>query len=279
MRTPRNVGLLALPSLAGLAAAQTLVIPPANESVQGTSSVVTMFNSAARSAQWVIPGSDLALAAGFNRIEGFTTRTRAGGTVPATTQVYANYDVYVGELAVPLGASLNPNFADNVLPGTEVQVRAGSLAIPAGSFPTGSAPNAFGTVVVDFNVAPFTFDTSKNYAITVRHTGNGASSPGMDANSNAGNYRGMFVASYTGTTSTSNANYTITRLHLGSGGCYANCDGSTTAPVLNVQDFGCFLTRYAAGEAYANCDGSTTPPVLNVQDFGCFLTKYAAGCP
>ncbi|MEX2219659.1 MAG: GC-type dockerin domain-anchored protein [Phycisphaerales bacterium] len=63
------------------------------------------------------------------------------------------------------------------------------------------------------------------------------------------------------------------------GGCYPNCDQSTTPPVLNVQDFGCYLTRYAAGNAYANCDQSTTPPVLNVQDFGCFLTKYAAGCP
>ncbi|MEX2218287.1 MAG: reprolysin-like metallopeptidase, partial [Phycisphaerales bacterium] len=55
--------------------------------------------------------------------------------------------------------------------------------------------------------------------------------------------------------------------------CYPNCDESTTAPVLNVADFGCFLTRYAAGEAYANCDGSTTAPVLNVADFGCFLTR------
>ncbi|MEX2217705.1 MAG: hypothetical protein WD749_03010 [Phycisphaerales bacterium] len=61
--------------------------------------------------------------------------------------------------------------------------------------------------------------------------------------------------------------------------CYPNCDQSTTPPVLNVADFGCFLTRYAAGEAYANCDESTQPPVLNVADFGCFLTKYAAGCP
>ncbi|MEX2217267.1 MAG: hypothetical protein WD749_00780 [Phycisphaerales bacterium] len=61
--------------------------------------------------------------------------------------------------------------------------------------------------------------------------------------------------------------------------CYANCDNSTQAPVLNVADFGCFLTRYAAGEAYANCDESTQAPVLNVADFGCFLTRYAAGCP
>jgi hypothetical protein len=61
--------------------------------------------------------------------------------------------------------------------------------------------------------------------------------------------------------------------------CYANCDGSTTAPVLNVLDFTCFLNKFAAGDAYANCDGSTVPPVLNVLDFTCFLNRFAAGCP
>jgi hypothetical protein len=61
--------------------------------------------------------------------------------------------------------------------------------------------------------------------------------------------------------------------------CYANCDGSTVPPVLNVGDFTCFLQKYAAGDPYANCDGSTTEPILNVGDFTCFLQKYAAGCP
>jgi len=61
--------------------------------------------------------------------------------------------------------------------------------------------------------------------------------------------------------------------------CYANCDGSTAAPALNVQDFICFLNRYAAGDPNANCDGSTIAPILNVLDFGCFLNAYAAGCP
>jgi hypothetical protein len=61
-------------------------------------------------------------------------------------------------------------------------------------------------------------------------------------------------------------------------GCYANCDASTVAPVLNVADFACFLQRFAAGEPYANCDQSTTEPVLNVADFACFLQKFAAGC-
>jgi hypothetical protein len=60
--------------------------------------------------------------------------------------------------------------------------------------------------------------------------------------------------------------------------CYPNCDGSTTPPTLNVQDFGCFLNAFASGDPYANCDGSTTPPVLNVQDFGCFLNAFSSGC-
>jgi len=61
--------------------------------------------------------------------------------------------------------------------------------------------------------------------------------------------------------------------------CYANCDGSQAAPVLNISDFNCFLNRFAAGSPYANCDASTAPPVLNVQDFSCFLNRFATGCP
>ena len=68
-------------------------------------------------------------------------------------------------------------------------------------------------------------------------------------------------------------------LNLCSPPCYANCDQSTAAPVLNVADFTCFLQRFAAGESYANCDGSTTAPVLNVADFTCFLQQFASGCP
>jgi hypothetical protein len=60
--------------------------------------------------------------------------------------------------------------------------------------------------------------------------------------------------------------------------CYANCDNSTLAPVLNISDFVCFLTAFAAGNPYANCDTSTAPPTLNVADFVCFLNRFAAGC-
>jgi hypothetical protein len=61
--------------------------------------------------------------------------------------------------------------------------------------------------------------------------------------------------------------------------CYPNCDGDLSEPIVNVADFGCFLTRFTAHDPWANCDGSTTPPVLNVQDFACFLQRFSAGCP
>jgi hypothetical protein len=60
--------------------------------------------------------------------------------------------------------------------------------------------------------------------------------------------------------------------------CYANCDGSTIAPILNVSDFICFGNRFVAGDTWANCDGSTTAPILNVSDYICFNNLFAAGC-
>ena len=60
--------------------------------------------------------------------------------------------------------------------------------------------------------------------------------------------------------------------------CYVNCDNSTVAPCLNLNDYVCFNSAYAAGSSYANCDNSTLVPILNVNDFVCFNTKFAGGC-
>jgi hypothetical protein len=60
--------------------------------------------------------------------------------------------------------------------------------------------------------------------------------------------------------------------------CYANCDNSTAPPILNANDFQCFLNAYAVGSSYANCDGSTVDPILNTNDFQCFLNAFAVGC-
>jgi hypothetical protein len=69
--------------------------------------------------------------------------------------------------------------------------------------------------------------------------------------------------------------------------CYANCNQSISTPVLNVEDFACFVNQFSAGYLlphhqqlghYANCDRSTTPPALNVEDFACFIREFAQGC-
>lgn len=78
------------------------------------------------------------------------------------------------------------------------------------------------------------------------------------------------VWSACGTTNSDPATYNI---------CYANCDCSPSPSTLNVGDFICFESKFAAGDSYANCDGSTFPPVLNVNDFLCFQRSFANGCP
>jgi hypothetical protein len=82
-----------------------------------------------------------------------------------------------------------------------------------------------------------------------------------------------------GSTNTAQELTFILRGTTGAGGaCYANCDGGTAAPFLNVNDYICFQGHFAAGDPYANCDGSTLAPVLNVNDFVCFQGRFAAGC-
>ena len=61
--------------------------------------------------------------------------------------------------------------------------------------------------------------------------------------------------------------------------CRPNCDNSTVAPFLNINDFLCFQSRFASGDSYANCDGSPLPPVLTINDFVCFQAAFAAGAP
>jgi hypothetical protein len=70
------------------------------------------------------------------------------------------------------------------------------------------------------------------------------------------------------------------RVHLNnlapSAPCYANCDGSTSSPVLTPNDMACFINAFAAGSEYANCDLSPPIPTLTPNDYQCFLNKFAA---
>ncbi|MBL9030582.1 MAG: hypothetical protein JNM80_02605 [Phycisphaerae bacterium] len=60
---------------------------------------------------------------------------------------------------------------------------------------------------------------------------------------------------------------------VGCPNCYADCDNNHR---LDVNDFVCFMTKYAQQDPYANCDVGA---VVDPTDFACFMAKYAAGCP
>jgi hypothetical protein len=81
----------------------------------------------------------------------------------------------------------------------------------------------------------------------------------------------VVVGNFCGTVTSGAAGLTV------GSSCYANCDGSTAEPVLNILDFSCFMARFASGDSYANCDGSTGAPTLTVNDFICFQGAFVAG--
>ncbi len=59
--------------------------------------------------------------------------------------------------------------------------------------------------------------------------------------------------------------------------CYADCDQSTGAGILDIFDFLCFQNSFVAGEPYAcDCDPD---PTCNVFDFLCFQNAFVGGCP
>lgn len=105
----------------------------------------------------------------------------------------------------------------------------------------------------------------------------GATTPTLTISSLAPADFGSYDCVLTGTCGIFPATFTTAPCEVAA--CIANCDCSTTAPILNVNDFQCFLAAYAAEDPAANCDASTVTPTLNVGDFICFLNQFAAGCP
>jgi len=62
----------------------------------------------------------------------------------------------------------------------------------------------------------------------------------------------------------------------GSVTCYADCDPSSGAGVLDIFDFLCFQDAFTTNSPYADCDNSGT---FDVFDFLCFQDAFTTGCP
>jgi hypothetical protein len=282
--------LVALSGLSSGALAQTILIPAAAASAGGSGSYSTLLNNAGRSYQLVIGEAELngRIPVG-SRITGVQWRNAswiAFASWPPVPATFTNYDIYLAQSAVSPGNLSLTDPLSNAGPDL-LEVRSGPITFPAGYFPGGAVSPGFNAMC-----DPIQFTTAYTYQggdllLMVRHTGSGVGSGNLDwvaSSFGTSGAQGISGASYAGNTGWGGG---------GNGGaivvqftfeppataCYANCDGSTSEPVLNVLDFNCFLNQFSGGASYANCDNSTAEPVLNVLDFNCFLNRFSAGCP
>jgi hypothetical protein len=276
-------------SAAGASCADTVVIPQAAASTGGSGAYSTLLNSQARSYQLVIGTAELAgrLPVGAT-ITGLSWRLaswQSFASWPAGSATFSAFDIYLAQSTVPPGSLSLSDPMSNVGPDV-VMVRSGPAVFAPQYFPGGAVSPNFNPFcqTIEFTSA-YTYQGG-DLLLMVRHTGNNAGNGNLDwvaSQHGQAGAQGISASGYTTNTGWGgggNGGAIVVRFTFTPPGavCYANCDGSTIAPMLNVLDFNCFLNKFAAGDPYANCDGSTTAPVLNVLDFNCFLNKFAAGC-
>jgi hypothetical protein len=267
------------------ASAQQVVVPNSFATVEGpgnNSYPFTIHVKPSQRYQQVHASSEFSALAGPHQLREIRVRPDAQFAFPAWT---ASTTIDMRFSTTQSGPDqLSTTFAQNVGP-DETIVYSGPVMYGTNQTSSGTVPGPWAfDISIPFQT-PFVYDPSRGHLLMdVRRDGNPLSQ--VRPLDSVGDTPGDSVSRGYSDSSAAPIGFVdsagLIVLFVFSpvgGGCYPNCDQSTTAPILNVQDFTCFLQRYAAGESYANCDESTTAPVLNVQDFTCFLQRYAAGCP
>ncbi|MES2778179.1 MAG: T9SS type A sorting domain-containing protein [Bacteroidota bacterium] len=187
---------------------QTHVVPV---SYTTTGSFLGPLANTQRTYQLLINANQLTPLVG-QTLKGITFGRLASATVawPDSDVTYTNYDIYLSESVAPAQRSLT--FANNIV-GTQTRVRSGALTITAGSFPPDPAPNNFGAVI------GFTDGYAYNgghLLVEIRHTGFTGTSVSVEAITTSGtgygtNFSACWVGNYSGTSTTTQGNFAITR--------------------------------------------------------------------
>lgn len=195
------------------------VVPNVNTGTAAGGAFLGPFSNAQRTYQMLINANQLTGLVGQN-LSALTFRLgpAAGSNWPAANTTYANFDIYLAPSVPPSNRSLT--FDSNIV-GTKVLVRSGPITFTAGSFTTGSNPNAFGTDI--------TFDTPYLYTgghmlIEMRHSVSDGGSTSLEATTTTtGGYGTDFSAcwqsSYTATTGLQGNFCTVRLTHDIAGTC------------------------------------------------------------
>ncbi|MCB9841237.1 MAG: hypothetical protein H6809_06280 [Phycisphaeraceae bacterium] len=288
-----------LVAMAAGASANGVVIPNDRAAVAGDGAFLSPLAFIPRSYQMLIHADELFPLVGEN-LTGITFRLTpgAGSPWPAAETTYANYDIYLSDCVDPALRSIV--FALNVV-GPQTQVRSGPLVIPAGSFPAGGSPNAFG-FVIDFT-SPFLY-SGGNLAIEIRHDGSNGTNTSTDAvtlaSAPGSGYGVRFGASWGNGYAAggeNNANFAVIKLTTGAApGCQPDLTTGAVPGVpgfgvpngiLNNDDFFYYLFIFSNNDPAADLTTGAVPGVpgygvpngiVNNDDFFYYLSIFSAGC-
>jgi len=199
------ISFLMISSTASLNSQTSKVIPD----ISVTGAFIGPLTNGARTNQLIIDDSQLTTLSGkYLTSISFRLPTTATVSWPAANTTFPNYEVYLSNSVDPANRQLN--FTANVV-GTQTQVRAGSLLIPAGSLTAGGAPNAF-TFDIVFNT-PYLY-TGTNLLIEIRHTGSdGTSASTHAAGTSTAGYGTLFTSCWASTGNVMNANFSYVKIN------------------------------------------------------------------
>ncbi|MBS1519019.1 MAG: hypothetical protein JSS91_13105 [Bacteroidetes bacterium] len=192
----------------------TETVPPAYKNTAGNSTFTSPLSTSARTYQLLIHSSQLTGFVGKN-LTGISWRNPANASSnwPAADVNISNYRIFLSGSVDPANRSL-VRFSDNVV-GPQIQVRSGSLFIPAGSYTFGSSPNAYGPEIT-FDI-PYAY-TGGNLLIELRQSGFTGTSRSQDglSSSSTPNYGTDFSACWkstdTATVAPTNGNFAIVQI-------------------------------------------------------------------
>jgi endonuclease/exonuclease/phosphatase family metal-dependent hydrolase len=221
--------------------------------------------------------------AALRRVWIFNTATIPSGGMPSEMTGYtsgaagastkaSDHLPVVADFILPLGSPAAPTI--NQQPGSGTACYSGSAAFSVGASGAGTL-----TYQWQIQIGANQWQALTGSAAALPCGGSATATPPGNANTQIAVTPCPGVFSYAVRCVVSNAGGSTPSNPAAYSVCYANCDCSSSAPVLNVNDFTCFLQKFGIADPYANCDGSTTSPVLNVSDFTCFLQSFAQGCP
>jgi Secretion system C-terminal sorting domain len=189
------------------------------------------FANSTRTYQMIIDDSQLtALSGQYITSISFRLPTSATAAWPIADTTFPDYQIYLSNGVDPVNRQLN--FSANVV-GTQTQVRAGSLLVPAGSV----SNNGNFTFNINFST-PYLY-TGTNLVIEVRHTGSNGTTTSIDAvGTSTSGYGTLFTACWASTGSVLQGNFSYVKINAGSvlGVKSVEIDGSTTVYPNPVKD-------------------------------------------